>query len=369
MMGKSMSAIRKSISLVVTQNCNLSCSYCYEGYKTKKIMPYNIAIDIVERYLSNSSDEYDECAIEFFGGEPFLNFVLVKQVCEYVWNRKWTKPYLFYATTNGTLIHGDIQNWLYKNKHRFYVTLSLDGNQHMHDVNRSVSFSKIDLDFFTKTWENLPVKMTISKETLPYLAAGVIYLHSLGFEINNNFAYGIDWTDTENLGILQTELEKLIEFYLSHPEIEPCSLLDMKIEYQSHLAKKWCGVGTHMVVFDVDGEDYPCHAFLPMSIGSEKASLAKNIDFTVNGNLVIDKCQGCLLHSICPTCYGSNYSKYGNVALRDDDLCKLTKIRALACSKLQAKKILENNDSYNLEARDYLTIKSALAIQKQLGIR
>jgi len=359
--------IRKNVTLVVTQNCNLACTYCYEGYKSKQVMPLETALNIVESYLSNSTDEYDECVIEFFGGEPFLNFPLIKQVCEYVWAKTWKKPYLFFTTTNGTLVHGEIQDWLLKNKNRFEATLSLDGTQAMQDLNRSKSFTQIDIPFFRNTWPNASVKMTISKETLPHLTEGVIFLHALGFPIHNNLAYGIDWADPINIEILKRELEKLIEYYLSHPEIPPCSLMDMKIEYQdADEEKKWCGVGTHMVVFDVDSISYPCHAFLPMSIGKEKATSSRDLNFNLTQNLIDPKCKDCVLHYICPTCYGCNYDESGNVAIRDNSLCQLTKIRALACSYLKVKKLLANTNLDKLEGEDYLVAKSALKIQNLL---
>lgn len=363
-----MELMRKTVSLVVTQSCNLNCTYCYEDYKSKKAMTFERAFSIVEGYLSSSSKEYDECIIDIFGGEPFVNFPLIKKLCEAVWARKWEKPYLFHATTNGTLVHGEIKDWLLSNKHRFSASVSLDGTPEMHNLNRSNSFSKIDLPFFQSTWSNPSTKMTISKETLPFLAQGVIFLHSIGFTINNNLAYGIDWSDADNVDVLNRELEKLITYYLAHPEKRPCSLLDMKIEYQTYEEKKWCGTGTNMVVYDVDGVDYPCQMFLPMSIGHEKAESSRHIDFSVTENLVDIKCKGCPLHPICPTCYGSNYAESGDVRTRNNQLCQLTKVRALASSYLKAKKILAKSNLKNLEGRDYLIVKAALEIQNKIKI-
>jgi radical SAM protein with 4Fe4S-binding SPASM domain len=330
-------------------------------------MPVDTAIEIIERHLSSRSTKYDECEIDFFGGEPFLNFPLIKQVCEYVWSKEWEKPYVFFATTNGTLIHGEIQDWLYKNRERFYVSLSLDGTQEMHDHNRSKSFSKIDIDFFKNTWRNLSVKMTISQETLPSLAEGVIFLHSLGFEIQNNLAFGINWSDSINEKTLSCEMNKLIEYYLENPDIKPCSFMDVKIEYCNRPARKWCGVGTQMVAFDVDGVDYPCQSFLPMSIGKEKAKFSRTFDFNSFENLLDPKCKDCILQSICPTCYGSNYSANNNLASKDNDLCRLTKLQALACSYLKAKKILMRRETAKLGGEDYRIVKSAMQIQSGLS--
>jgi len=363
-----MEPIRKTVALTVTQNCNLACTYCYEGYKSKQEMPYELAVDIIDQYLNSSSSSYDECVIDFFGGEPFLNFPLIKRICEYVWSRKWKKPYLFSTTTNGTMIHGEIQDWLYRNSRRFHVGLSLDGTKKMHDLNRSNSFSKIDLPFFKNTWPSSSVKMTISKETLPDLAEGTIYIHGLGFEIHNNPAYGIDWTDPNNLQILSCELKKLIQYYLENPNIKPCSLLDMKIEYHGYTEKKWCGTGTHMVIFDVDGKNYPCHAFLPLSIGLEKSESSRSFDFSAIQNLIDPKCGGCILYNICPTCYGSNFNETGSVAIRNQQHCNLTKIRALACSYFEAKKMLTGIYLSNADKDEHLMIDSIIKIQNEISI-
>jgi len=361
-----MNQARKTVSLTITQDCNLACTYCYEGYKSKKKMSIDTGIKIIERFLNSSNNDYAEVEIDLFGGEPFLNFPLIKELCEYVWSRSWEKPYLFFATTNGTLVHGEIQEWVFKNKNRFFLGLSLDGTPGMHDINRSKSFSKIDVSFFQTTWPNPSVKMTISKESLPSLAEGVIYLHSLGFLIHSNFAYGIDWADTTNIQVLSRELNKLINFYLDNPGVEPCSLLDMKIQYQGYTEKKYCGVGVEMDVFDVDGIKYPCHGFLPISVGSEKSKASLAIDFSVIENLIDPKCKGCMLYNICPTCYGSNYSESGDPAIRNQQICNLTKVRALACSYFEAKKIFASPPLSADNQENKRLIESIIKIQDQI---
>ena len=266
-------------------------------------------------------------------------------------------------------MHDEIKDWLYQNRHQFYIGLSLDGTQQMHNTNRSKSFSRIDADFFAKTWADQPIKMTISQETLPNLAEGVIFLHSLGFEISNNFAVGIDWTNSQNKELAYQELNKLVEYYLQNPDIEPCSLMDMKIEYLDYPAKKWCGVGTHMVVFDVDGTSYPCQSFLPMTVGKEKADTSHSIDFkALEQSLTSSECEDCILLPICPTCYGSNYNVSGDLTKKDSNLCQLTKIRASACAYLKAKKLLMKEDVSELSVEEYQTVKSALQIQDKLSL-
>ena len=78
----------------------------------------------------------------------------------------------------------------------------------MHNINRSNSYDDIDLDFFLEMYPAQDVKMTISKDTLPNLAEGVIELHHKGFLVSCNLAYQIDWSAEENVEILNRELNK-----------------------------------------------------------------------------------------------------------------------------------------------------------------
>ena len=217
----------KSITLTLTAQCNLHCVYCYEHSKNDSAMSFDIARSILD-------SEMPECEgqiyIELFGGEPFLAFDNIKRIYDYV-NVNWPdKQWIMFATTNGTLIHDEIQDWL-KNHKRFICGLSLDGNKLMQDINRSNSFDQIDIDFFIKQYPQQAIKMTVSQDTLPFLFDGIVYAHSKGFKVNCNLAFGIDWSDKNNVAILERELNKIIEYYLRNPEIEPCSMLNVPIEH------------------------------------------------------------------------------------------------------------------------------------------
>ena len=109
------------LSLILTNQCNLSCIYCYENNKTKKSMDVNVCKDIIAKYLN--MPDYDEVEIDFFGGEPFLEFTTIKTVCEWVWSNQWRNKYIFFATTNGVLVQGEIKEWLRKYKNRFWVPI------------------------------------------------------------------------------------------------------------------------------------------------------------------------------------------------------------------------------------------------------
>ena len=330
------------ITLIVTQNCNLCCSYCYEHNKTENTFDVKLAKEIITAE-ANTDDGYSELCVDFFGGEPFLEFEKIKEIVEFCKTQTFKKQLYFFAGTNGTTITPQIQEWLVKNRDIFQIALSLDGTKAMHDKNRSNSYDLIDIDFFVNKFRNISVKATISPDTVYTLAEGVIHLHSLGFKnVSCNLAVGVDWSNPIYCTVLQRELNKLIEFYLKNPQIQPCGLLNYRIPYVAHpnngKAIKFCGAGTRTKVYDTDGRVYPCQYFLPMTIGDKKTD-SEPVKFCDQMDLsdLDTKCQDCVAVNICPSCYGSNYQEHGNIHTRANDFCNLQKIIILANSYFKAK--------------------------------
>ena len=81
------------LTLIITHRCNLNCVYCYEHHKDSRKMDVEFAKKTVEKYLTTG--DYEEIKIGFFGGEPFLEFPVIKEVCEWTWSRNWPKSYCF----------------------------------------------------------------------------------------------------------------------------------------------------------------------------------------------------------------------------------------------------------------------------------
>lgn len=349
------------LSIVLTHNCNLNCSYCYEKQKSSRQITIDRAKEIVCQYLNGT--DYPEVEIDLFGGEPFLRFDLIKELCEWTWNQKWKAKYIFFTTTNGTLVHGEIKEWLRRHKTQFWCGLSLDGRPETHNRNRSNSFDKIDIDFFKECWPEQTIKMTISKEGMETLADDIIYLHSLGFDVTGtNFAEGIDWSDEQYLKIAFEQMEKLCVYYIEHPNIKPSPLINMRIARceEEKVFSKWCGCGEHMAVYDTDGKKYPCTFFTPMTFSKEQLDSLKNIDFTNPDNFIDKECfENCYLEPVCNCCYGANMMMNGRVNKRDKSKCELIKIRAIFSAALAAHKLqLDHEDNYE----NAMTAKAILKI-------
>ena len=334
-----------------------------------------LTFDIAKKIIDSETEKQDDQMVifELFGGEPFLEFDLIKQIYDYVLAKN-LKQWLMFATTNGTLVHGEIQDWLTAHKSHFICGLSLDGTAEMHNINRSKSFEDIDLDFFLKLYPNQHVKMTISPQTLGALYDGVVFLHKRGFRISCNLAFGIDWSTEQNVDVLERELQKLIDFYLNHPDVEPCSILGINFEQLGYMddhvsVRKWCGTGTHMHTYDTDGRCYPCQFFMPLSAGEEKARELGSIFFEeqIPIQKLDEKCQNCVIANACPTCYGSNYISNGDIYLKDDNYCKLTKITMRARSYFRAKQ-WELGQINVTEEKEGALLRAILLIQNKVDI-
>lgn len=324
----------RTVVLLVTNECNLDCTYCYEQHKNIHTMSFEKMKEIADLEL-NTENDIEQISFNVMGGEPLLVFNRIKQFVEYLLSKQWQKKWYISMCTNGTMVHNEVKQFLLKYKEKMAISLSYDGTYRMQDINRSFSSKRIDLDFFAKYFPF--VKMTISKETLPQVAKGVIFLQEKGFLVSANLALGIDWTNKKNIEEFTKQLGILSDYYIKNPKLRRCSLLDMGIETLNPLKKtidKYCGCGDKMICYDYDGSTYPCHMFAPLSIGTQKAKLSKKLKFksTIDIQYLNENCKNCPVIQLCPTCEGMNFDIRGNVFSRDMIYCKLIKIQILANS-------------------------------------
>lgn len=342
---------RCTCTLFVCENCNLNCTYCYEHQKTTAVMPLTVAQDAITKTFRRAREEnVPFVEILFHGGEPFLAFDTIKEICEWMWSRNWPFPYMCVATTNGTVVHGKIKQWLTENRSRFVCCLSLDGTPKSHNLNRSGSYSKIDTEFFLEMWSNQGVKMTPSPDTLGSLYEDILYIQHLGFRNTIcTFASGVDWTkrtdgtflDYEN--VLKEQLKRLAVHYLDNPEEIPPEMLCPKFSVlaiqTSRYPTKLCGAGTIMRCWSVDGRMFPCHLFYEVW---KKTGIHVPCDKLISEEDIHDvKCDGCPLEALCPTCYGGNYFTFSKINERDEYSCKITKIRFLVGSWFVGQMLLD----------------------------
>ena len=340
-----MEKLERNIYITTNVSCNLNCIYCYEDKASNETFDVDMAKERLSELLSIKTEK--QTIINLHGGEPFMVFPKIKELCEWLWLQEFPEKYIVFATSNGTLIHGEIREWLTQHKDKFIVGLSLDGTREMQNTNRSNSFDLIDIDFFVKTWSKQGVKMTISPQTINQLAEGIIFLHSKEIkDIRANLAYMVDWSSPKFAEIYQRELQKLAKFYKENPDLPKSSIFSVNfasLTDNESPKRKWCGAGTEMTAHDIDGRAYPCHLFFESVCGKEKSENAKNIDFADPNEFISKECSDCPILDICPTCYGANYIERGNIGSRDMSICKLNKIRVFEIAKYEYDKIVNDN--------------------------
>lgn len=342
---------QKTIMLLVTYKCNLHCSYCYEPKVQNFRMNATKAKQIILDQMSLLGDDYDSVEIQFMGGEPLLEYTLIKDVSEWLWTLSMDKKLMvLFAPTNGTLLNEEMKSWFYANRDRIHLGLSFDGDQSMQDANRSMSYERVDLNYFVKTWPDQSVKMTISPETVKSLSQGVIFLHNKGFKyISADLAMGSNliWSPTA-LNDYRAELSKLCNFYIDNPKYIPFSMLRVNIASISRgKAKdvKTCGCGEDMVCVDWTGRRYACHLFSPVAIPFDKAESSNKVyDFSNHSIFNSDDCLRCVLNNVCNHCYGMNYLCTNDVAKPSPFHCSAFKIMFASNCRFRLRQAELNND-------------------------
>lgn len=355
---------RKTIMLLVTYKCNLHCSYCYEP----KVDGFRMNVDRAKRFITEQivllDKDYDSIEVQFMGGEPLLEFNLIKEISEWLWLAPIKqKVMVLFAPTNGTMLTDEMKRWFTENKERFNLGLSFDGDMNMQNANRSKSYCKVDLDYFIKTWPEQSVKMTISPDTISKLSDGVIFLHNTGFKyISTDLAMGssVEWTK-DSLRVYQNELHKLVGFYIKNPDFIPFSMLRLdvpSVNRKYDTSPKTCSCGEDMICVDWTGVAYACHLFSPITLSLEKAIEGnKRFDFKNHDQFNVGVCSKCMLNVICNHCYGMNYICTDDVNKPSSFHCSAFKLLFVANCRyrlLMAKK----NDNYDLEQKIHKVIKS-----------
>ncbi len=357
------------LTLVLTRKCNLNCVYCYEHNKDFQAMDFSIAKYHIQKFLTNAKKSV---TIYLFGGEPFLNFSLLKNICEWTWEQQWNVDYHFLVQTNGTLLNDEIKNWLILNNDRIKLCLSFDGTKDTHNLNRSNSYSLIDFDFFLKYYAEQPIKMTISDKNLDHLADDVIFIQQRGFKIRAcNFAVGNNIRNFEDsLKVIAQQLQKLVDFYLQNPTYEIAPILNMPIhlcEEMQSIPKKRCAVGEDDMPFvDIDGESYPCAFFSKLTLTDSQYENVRKIDFrSLTDDDSICK-KTCYLYPICDGCYGDNFISTGDIHQRSYQMCCLNRLRISATIYLFAHKIIKSS-SKTITPIELKTIKAINKINQMFN--
>ncbi len=371
------SGIAKSITFIVTKDCQLACKYCYlVGKNTKERMSWEVAKQAIDYILGHEEEFKEESVIwDFIGGEPFLEIDLIDKICDYLktemyrLNHHWFNSYRFSFSTNGINYHTEkVQNFIKKNYEHLSIGITIDGTRRKHDLNRIWKTPDMERGIMPKPEEehgsyddvvkNIPLwleqfpgagtKVTISSADIPYITESVLHLYSLGIhEVNINCVFEDVWKEGDDR-LLEEQLMQLAdaiidgEYYKDYA----CSFfsesigkpMDPKLENNN-----WCGAG-RMLAVDAAGLFYPCTRFAQYSLREKKAWVIGNVRDGINRNrlrpfLTLDRCtqspqecMDCEVASGCAWCQGENYdaADTNTIFQRSTAICKMHKARVRA---------------------------------------
>lgn len=305
------------VMLLVTRACNCSCKYCYEQHKDASRMSPDTAKRILQEELSRAERLQQELSVDFMGGEPLLNFPLIREVCEWLWEQPNAKNCKTFARTNGLLLNDEIKQWCRENKQRFSLGLSLDGIPEMNRLNRDEKYA--DTSFFLNLWPSQPIKMTLFPASIHLLAESVIRFHERRIPMSVSLGDGFPWTGRSQ-EIIREQLQKLLVYYTEHPDVPPVEpLLDTSFlgctstQESEPPYLNLCGENTGIVTYDCDGKAYRCHMFSPIVLGEERARTART-QFSQTTCVPMDpKCGACIARAICKQCFGLNYRDFNDL--------------------------------------------------------
>lgn len=360
--------LARTITFIVTKDCQLACKYCYlVGKNTNERMSAEVAKRTVDYVLTNEDISSKGSVIwDFIGGEPFLEIDLIDEVCDYIkkrmyeLNHKWFNSYRFSFSTNGINYDSEkVQNFIKKNKSHLSIGITIDGTQRKHDLNRiwksdgsipeKGSYDDVvrNIPLWLKQFPNASTKVTISSDDIPYITESVLHLYSLGIkEVNINAVFEDVWKEGDD-GAFEQQLIDLADNIIDNNLYEEfaCSFFSDNIGKPLDISdnRNWCGAG-NMLAVDAAGNFYPCTRFAAYSLREKKPIIIGNIRDGVNKNLIRpfltltrtdqspQKCIDCEVASGCAWCQGENYdaAETDTIYQRSTAICKMHKARVKA---------------------------------------
>ena len=296
---KNNSKVIKALCLHVAHTCNLNCSYCfasqgkYQG--DRAIMSYEVGKRAFDFLIENSGSRRN-LEVDFFGGEPLMNWDVVKKLVAYARSieKEHNKNFRFTLTTNGLLIDDEVIDFL--NKEMSNVVLSLDGRRDVHDLFRkdyagNGSYDKIVPKFKklveARNGKDYYVRGTFTHNNVDF-TNDIFHMADLGFtELSME---PVVCAPTDPCALTPEDMPKIFEQY----EILAKEMLKRKKEgipftfYHYMLDLKngpciykritGCGSGTEYMAVTPWGELFPCHQF----VGDSKYSLGNIYDGITN---------------------------------------------------------------------------------------
>ena len=364
------SGVVKALCLHIAHTCNLNCSYCFASqgkyHGERAVMSFEVGKRALDFLVENSGTRRN-LEVDFFGGEPLMNFEVVKELVAYARSieKEKGKNFRFTLTTNGLLINDDVIDFANRECHN--VVLSLDGRKEIHDRFRvdyagNGSFDKI-VPKFQKLVESRGGKGYYMRGTFthanPDFLEDIKVMLDLGFnELSMEPVVcapgdAAELTD-EDIVIVKEQYEKLAELMLERrKEGRPFTfyhyMIDLKGGPCIYKRISGCGSGTEYMAVTPWGDLYPCHQF----VGDERyrlgsiyegvTNLGAQCEFAECNVYAREACRDCWARLYCSGgCAANAYHATGSVKGVYEKGCDLFKKRMECAIMLAVAKELED---------------------------
>lgn len=352
---KKRKTVVKALCLHIAHDCNLACQYCFaeegEYHGRRALMSFEVGKKALDFLIANSGNRRN-LEVDFFGGEPLMNWEVVKQLVEYGRSKEkeYNKNFRFTMTTNGVLLNDEIMD--YCNREMSNVVLSLDGRKEVNDKMRPFRGGKGSFDLIVPKFQ----KFAEMRGDRDYYVRGTFTRHNLDFSK--------DVTEFADLGFRSMSIEPVVAKPEEEYAIREEDLPQIMEEYD-HLAEEYikrkkegrgfnffhfnidlnqgpcvakrlsgCGSGTEYLAVTPWGDLYPCHQF----VGQEEFLLG-NVDTGVTNERIRDefklcnvyakdKCRDCFARFYCSGgCAANSYNFHGSITDAYDIGCAMQKKR------------------------------------------
>ena len=353
----------KAMCLNIAHDCQLRCKYCFASTgdfgKGRKLMSLETGKHAIDFLLENSGDR-PNLELDFFGGEPLMNFNVVKQIVEYARSREkeYNKKFRFTITTNGLLLDDDKIDFI--NKEMSNVVLSIDGRKEVNDYFRVLPNGQGCYDMILPKYKKLVegrgdkeyyVRGTFTNRNKDF-SNDVFALYEAGFDqisvepvVGDSDEYALVMDDLPEIFKEYERLaDRIIEnekngkkFNFFHFMIDldqgPCAIKRLR----------GCGCGNDYVAVTPDGDIFPCHQF----VGIDEYKMGNIDEGTFDQEMKKDfaaahvyskpDCRECWAKFYCSGgCNANNYQYEGDIRKAHKISCELEKKRLECAIMLKA---------------------------------
>lgn len=361
---KKRKTVVKALCLHIAHDCNLACKYCFaeegEYHGGRALMSYEVGKKALDFLIANSGNRVN-LEVDFFGGEPLMNFQVVKDLVAYGRSKEkeFNKKFRFTLTTNGMLLTDEVME--FTNKEMANVVLSIDGRKEVHDFMRPTRNGKgsydLIIDKFKKMAEmrhqtNYYVRGTFTHYNLDF-SKDVLHLADMGFKQIS--AEPVVAPDDMDYAIREEDLPQLFEEYDNlakemvkrEKEGNGFNFFHFMIDLTGgpclYKRLSGCGSGTEYLAVTPWGDLYPCHQFVGMEqfklgnvdTGIEKTDIVD--EFKLCNVYAKDKCKDCFARFYCSGgCAANSYNFHGNLLDAYDIGCELERKRVECAIMIKA---------------------------------